>query len=173
MILPANLRTAIAFGWRLSVLSVVAAAVGLILTMPADRFGVSEPLTGLTRSQVEQAVAGSPVLGDSEFRAVAMRPLFYPTRKPWVPPPIPEPPPPAPTPVATPPPLTSYTLVGVVISGNVRSALVKGEANKVVTLSEGQEIDGWTLQSITPERLLFRTGDTMFELTGRKPFEIQ
>jgi hypothetical protein len=51
--------------------------------------------------------------------------------------------------------------------------LVRTQAKKVVTLSEGQEIEGWTLKSITPERLYFSAGEATYEMTRRKPSEMQ
>jgi len=102
------------------------------------------------------------------YAAIAEHPLFYPSRMPWVPPP-----PPRPEPVSTAPsPLTNYALVGVIVSGHTRSALIRPPgANKTITLGEGQELDGWTLQQITRDRLYFAAGGVSYEMDFRKPSE--
>ena len=173
MMLPASIRTAIGFGWRIAVLSLATVGVIMILMMPSDRFGSPEPVPEPAARRSGEPAVEPAAPRKADFPAIAAHPLFYPTRKPWIPPPPPAPPPPPPAPVAAPSSLTSYTLVGVVISDSMRSALVKAQANKVMTLSEGQEFEGWTLQSITPERLLFTAGDATYEMTDRKPSEIR
>jgi hypothetical protein len=171
MILPASVRTAVGLGWRFAALLAAAAAVAVIVTTPSDQFGASEPApepTGVHRAKEPAAEIRAPP--NVDYPAIAAHPLFYPTRRPWSPPPPPATPPPAI--VAAPSPLTGYTLLGVVVSGSMRNAFVKAQANKVVTLSEGQEIEGWTLKEITPERLFFTAGDATYEMTGRKPSEM-
>jgi len=173
MILSAGFRTALAWGWRVAALAAAAAALAVMLATPAEQFGPPppDPQPTTVRRANEQAVeAAAP--RNVEYPAIAAYPLFYPTRKPWIAPPPPEPEPP-PAVVTAPSPLTEYTLVGVVVSGTMRSAFVKAQANKILTLSEGQEIEGWTLKEITPERLYFSAGDATYEMTGRKPSEIQ
>lgn len=52
-----------------------------------------------------------------------------------------------------------FTLSGVVISTYQRSALVQpGKAGIVQRLKEGDEIAGWTLIQITPDRIIVRRG---------------
>jgi hypothetical protein len=173
MILPAGIRTAVGLGWRFAALAVAAALVAVLLTMPSEQFGAPEPVSepAIPRRANEPA-AEAPAARAMEYPAIAEHPLFYPTRKPWTPPPAPPPEPP-PTVVAAPSPLTNYFLVGVVVSDSMRSALVREQPNKILTLSEGQEIEGWTLKEITPERLFFTAGNATYEMTGRKPSEIQ
>jgi hypothetical protein len=109
--------------------------------------------------------------GEAAYPAIGERPLFYPTRTRWTPPP----PPPAPPPVVrAPPPLTGYTLAGVVVSGDSRTALVKAQNGRTTTiLTEGQQLDGWTLQKIDETKLLFNAGNSTYEMKLPKPSEIR
>jgi hypothetical protein len=173
MILPARMRTAVTLGWRFAALAVVAAVVAVLLTIPLEQLGAPEPVSDPTNvRRANEPAAEAAAARAMDYPAIAEHPLFYPTRKPWTPP---APPPPEPPPVvmAAPSPLTNYFLVGVVVSDNLRSALVRAQADKILTLSEGQEIEGWTLKEITPERLFFTAGVATYEMTGRKPSEIR
>lgn len=114
-----------------------------------------------------------------KFAIIAGRPLFSPTRRP-PPPAPPEPPPeaelapppepevaalPEPAPEPAPPPTIDFTLVGIVIDGNERYALVERHADaKVVRLAEGGDINGWFAVLIDPTRAVFRQGATEEEL---------
>jgi general secretion pathway protein N len=169
MILPGRVRTAAALGWRFAAVLVGAVAAGTMLTTPPERFGTPEPFAKPTTVRPVDKPVVDVAPRNVDYPAIAAYPLFYPTRTPWAPPP-PAPPPPE---VAAPSTLVPYTLVGVVVSGSTRNALVRGQAKKVVTLSEGQEIEGWTLKSITPERLYFSAGEATYEMTRRKPSEMQ
>ena len=63
---------------------------------------------------------------------------------------------------------------GFIDASSIAGSMIKaGQANKTVTLSEGQEIEGWTLKSITRERLYFSSGEATYEMTRRKPSEMQ
>jgi len=169
MILPVRVRTALALGWRFAAVLVAATAAAIVLITPPEQFGAPEPpFKATTVRQVEKPAAGAAPR-HVEYPAITTYPLFYPTRTPWAPPP-PAPPPPV---VAAPSTLVPYSLVGVVVSGSARRALVRTQAKKVVTLSEGQDLEGWTLKSITPERLYFTSGDASYEMTRRKPSEMQ
>lgn len=171
MILPGRVRGAAALAWRFAAVLVAAAAAEIMLTTPTAQFGA--PARAPDRAPVHQSdepAAETAAPRDVNYPAIAAHPLFYPSRMPWTPPP-----PPAPAPVAVAPStLTTYNLVGVVVSGSMRSAMIKAaQANKTVTLSEGQELEGWTLKSITRERLFFSSGETTYEMTRRKPSEMQ
>ena len=84
----------------------------------------------------------------------------------------PPPPPPAPargTPPAAPPaPLP--TLVGTILVDDERRAILsdKGKAN---IYSIGQEVSGGALTSITDDRVLFKRGDAVSELTLKAPIQ--
>jgi general secretion pathway protein N len=174
MILAGRTRNAVALTWRFAALAVAAAIVALLLTLPSEQFGAPEAVSEPTNPRrTTELAAEAPVARAVDYPAIAEHPLFYPSRKPWQPPPPPAPAPPPPVVAAAPSPLTNYFLVGVVLSDSMRSALVRAQADKILTLSEGQEIDGWTLKEITPERLIFTAGNATYEMIGRKPSEIR
>src|SRR6266850_340516 len=151
MILSGRVRTVSALAWRFAAVLVGALVAGIMLMTPAAQFGAPErALDVKTVRQADEPSGEAAAPRNVDYPAIAAHPLFYPSRVPWTPPP-----PPAPAPVvAAPSTLTAYNLVGVVVSGSMRSAMIKaGRADKTVTLSEGQALDGWTLKSITRERL--------------------
>jgi hypothetical protein len=109
------------------------------------------------------------------YAAIAERPLFQPSRRP-APPPAPKAAPaiavavvaplaaPA-APTAPPPVLAPMTLLAVVISDNKREAVLGLTGGKSSTLAEGESIDGWTLASVLPDRVVFRLAATEKEVT--------
>lgn len=159
-----------AFGWRIALVVVAAAAAVLMLTASPAQFRGPEPAADrlASREAGEPAAEAIPAR-NVNYPGIAERPLFYPTRTPWTPPP-PEPPPPA---EVAPSALASYTLVGVVLSDGQRTALVRAQDKKTVVLSEGQEFEGWTLKSITEDHLHFAAGGSTFDMVRRKPSEMQ
>ena len=107
------------------------------------------------------------------FAVVVERPLFSPTRRPAPPaaevaeaPALPEEPPPEPEAVeAEPPPVVDFTLVGVVIAGTERYALVeRHEDGRVVQVPEGGDVSGWFAVLIDPDGAVFRNGAVEEEL---------
>ena len=105
------------------------------------------------------------------YPAIAEHPLFYPTRQPWVPPP-PKPAPPAPQAQAptAPHPLQKYQLVGIVISEGMRTALLKPtDGSKTVVISEGQDLNGWTLREISRDALHFESAGATYDLKFPTP----
>lgn len=109
--------------------------------------------------------AGSPAAARAAgtYPAIGEHPLFYPTRQPWAPPPAAETK--APPPQTAPVPLANYSLAGVVITNAGRVALLKSSTTaKTVTLTEGRDLDGWTLREITRERLRFESGGTTYDM---------
>jgi general secretion pathway protein N len=112
------------------------------------------------------APAPSPVLSKPEaarlpplsvYGEVLRRPLFSETRR-------------------TPPEAASgladsaegFVLRGVVIDGDGKFALIEhGRPAALARLGEGQSIDGWTLRSIEPDRVLLADGTVQRELKLR------
>ena len=88
------------------------------------------------------------------FAGVLSRPLFSETRRP----------PRAPTgPADTRD--ASFTLVGTILTAQARHALVEhGQPPHIERVSEGQEVDGWTVEQILPDRVVFGRGDTHVEI---------
>jgi hypothetical protein len=108
------------------------------------------------------------------FAVIVERPLFSPTRRPAPPQAAvaqaeaePEEPPPEAGPPADvePPPVVDFTLVGVVIAGSERYALVeRHEDGRVVQVPEGGGVGGWFAVRIDPDRAVFRQGAVEEEL---------
>jgi hypothetical protein len=155
--------------WRTVAVLVAGSMLVVVLTMsPTDLQPGAMPDA---RTRPAAAEASAPDIAARPHPAhlnIADRPLFYPTRTPWV---RPVAPPPAPV-VATLAPLTNYILIGVIVSGSERRALIKTTRdNKTVTLTEGQQLEGWTLHEITRERLRFVAGDASYVMDLAKPAE--
>ncbi|HEX3524930.1 MAG TPA: hypothetical protein VHT52_22945 [Stellaceae bacterium] len=155
-------------GWRSAIVLSAALAVVWQLAMPVEL-----PVSATPSS----ASATAPVVADlvtavvPAYPAIAEHPLFYATRQPWAPPPPTATPsvPQAPAPTA-PHPLQKYQLVGVVISKGARAALLKpSDGSKTVTISEGQQLSGWTLRQISPDALHFESGGDTFDIKFPTP----
>jgi hypothetical protein len=155
--------------WRTVAVLAAGSALMVILTMSPAELQPGAMPDARTRPAAAQAPARDiPAWQHPAHLNIADRPLFYPTRTPWV---RPAAPPPAPV-VATLAPLTNYILIGVIVSGSERNALIKtARDNKTVTLTEGQQLEGWTLQEITRERLRFVAGDASYVMDLVKPSE--
>lgn len=89
------------------------------------------------------------------YEAITERPVFSPARRPVAPeeteavveePPAPEP---APEPAAAAPP--AIRLLGVIGTGNRRSALVSHQGAEPAWITVGTVIEGWTLAEIGPD----------------------
>ena len=99
-----------------------------------------------------------------DFSEIARRPLFIPSRRPL--PPDTEPPPPGPRKAER----HRFTLKGVVIVGDERMAVVvnrRGRSRTVLRVVEGQQIDGWLVEAIMPDRVVLRQGETREEVALR------
>jgi general secretion pathway protein N len=89
------------------------------------------------------------------YSEVTHRPLFSPTRQP----------PPPETVKETQGNPNNFALLGIVISDGGRTALVEyGRPPALARLKEGQAVDGWTLQSILPDRVVLQHGATEHEV---------
>lgn len=62
----------------------------------------------------------------------------------------------------------AFVLIGIVISADDRYALIAhGRPLHTDRATVGQELDGWTVRSILPDRVLFERGDRSLELKAR------
>ena len=62
-------------------------------------------------------------------------------------------------------PWSSFVLAGIIISPVSREALIlHGKPPIVVHVQEGQDVDGWLVTSILPDRVVLRGGTTEHEL---------
>lgn len=113
---------------------------------------------------VAESIGRMPRL--SHFSEIVSRPLFAPSRRPA--PPELEASEPAPKVMSL-----RFVLRGVVIYGAERVAIVqRKDAPEFLRLMEGQVIDGWRVEAIVPDRVIFRheAGDLMEEVELREVF---
>ncbi|MCH7775909.1 MAG: hypothetical protein IH878_05125 [Gemmatimonadetes bacterium] len=99
-----------------------------------------------------------------DFSEIARRPLFIPSRRPL--PPDTEPPRPGPRKAER----HRFTLKGVVIVGDERMAVLviqRRRSRTVLRVVEGQQIDGWLVEAILPDRVVLRQGETREEVALR------
>lgn len=90
-----------------------------------------------------------------DYAEVVARPLFSETRRP---------PPPEVSrgPAAQP---SSFTLVGIVVSDRERHALIEhGQPPRIDRVVEGQELDGWIVDTILPGKVVVRRADAQEEI---------
>jgi hypothetical protein len=155
-------------GWRSAVVLSAALAAVWQLAMPIELPVFATP---------PKASATAPAMADPVtavvpgYLAIAEHPLFYATRQPWAPPPPTAAPtvPQAPAPAA-PHPLQKYQLVGVVISKGARAALLKpSDGSKTVTISQGEQLSGWTLREISPDALHFESAGDAYDIKFPTP----
>jgi hypothetical protein len=135
-----------------------ALCLGFLVVIGAELTpGEPEADTGAAAARsLEQAKAGEaprfvmpPV---SDFARVLERPLFSQTRRPG--------------PQAGTLPLSaSFKLIAIVISGGDKHALLgSGQPLKVVRVTEGEEIGGWTVETIRPNAVVVRRADLREEV---------
>ena len=87
------------------------------------------------------------------YAVVTERPLFSPDRKP-----------PQHT-AETAGAWSSFVLAGIIITPQSREALIAhGKPQAIAHLQEGQALEGWTITSIYPDRVVFRDGVDEHEL---------
>jgi type II secretory pathway component PulC len=88
------------------------------------------------------------------FAGVLSRPLFSETRRPPLQPVV-----------AADTRATNFTLVGTILSAKDRHALVEhGQPPHIDRVGEGQDVDGWTVEQILPDRVVFARADGRIEL---------
>ena len=152
-------------GWRSAIVLLAGFAAVWQLAMPVEPPVSATPPSA---SATAPARAGPVTALVPAYPAIAEHPLFYAIRQPWAPPATP-PVPQAPAPAA-PHPLQKYRLVGVVISNGARAALLKpSDGSKTVTISEGEQLSGWTLREIRPDALRFESGRDAYEIIFPTP----
>lgn len=97
-----------------------------------------------------------------DFSEIARRPLFIPSRRPL--PPDTEPPRPGPRKAER----HRFTLKGVVIVADERMAVLQRRRGRTaLRVVEGQQIDGWLVEAIMPDRVVLRQGETREEVALR------
>jgi hypothetical protein len=104
---------------------------------------------------VDAAAPSFTMLPPSEFSEVLARPLFSPARRPGAR---------AGGLAAS----ASFTLVAIVIAPQDRRALLGfGQPAKIVRVREGQDIGGWTVEAILPDKVIVRHADVHEEVKAK------
>jgi hypothetical protein len=117
---------------------------------PAAARGTPAPLI----KPSSQEPASFAMAGIDSYREVLERPVFLQSRRP--------PPEERPGSVIQP---SSLVLVGLIIAPNGRRALIQyGEPPRLQRIIVGQAIEGWSVESILPDRIVVRRGDAEEEL---------
>lgn len=128
-------------------------ALGLAWLVPMNAAGPLVP-PGTANGPPSFTLPPLPAL--ESLPETAARPLFNTTRRAL--PVAARPAPAAPEPAAA--MMGRYRLSGVVIDGRTRKVLVAPAAGgKIVSVAEGDMLDGWKVERISPESLTLRSGD--------------
>lgn len=97
------------------------------------------------------------------YGEIAARPLFVATRRPEAPIPV-EPPPPEKPPAGS---EKTFLLLGVMVTPTLTTVLLRPEEPnaKTVRVKPGETVGGWLLETVFPNRVVLRQGQTVQELT--------
>lgn len=113
-------------------------------------------------------LALAPALPPSDsFAAIDERPLFNPARKPVQPAPDA-----AAAAAAPPPPPSNVSLIGIIIDGERRIAMLRTPASPLaISVAVGQDVGGWQVSAIEPGRVVLHSGtsDFVLDLNARRP----
>jgi len=138
--------------------ALLATLIALELRAP-DRKPVVNLISLSRRNSVGSDVAAGGAFKMQPFSDLAVvqtRPLFSPTRRPAAP---------TASALSKPSAAASFTLVGILISPAGRYALLEsGQPARLSRVTEGQQIDGWTVTSILPDRVVLRSASGQSEV---------
>lgn len=140
----------------------VAAAPGSDRAAPGTAPGVApRGAVGVAREADAGADPGGPRPEPSATADLMARPVFAPSRRPWIAPLRPDQPAPAAGSLA------DHILVGVMLSGGDSQALVRGPGGRTVSLREGERLEGWVLERITDRGLRFLADGASYDMVFR------
>jgi general secretion pathway protein N len=119
---------------------------------PTANAAPSRPAAGQSTQTIAAPSFAMPPLRN--YVEVTSRPLFSQTRRP---------PPEAPR--SPPAQASSFTLVGIVLSERGRHAIIEhGQPPRLDRVSEGQELDGWFIETIAASKVTIRYRNTSEEI---------
>ena len=99
--------------------------------------------------------------GLPSYGEIVERPLFYPDRRPEEAPEVVTAPPTAPTPE----PEVELSLVGVMLTDNIRAALIRQDGTGAVArLQLGESVADWRLEQVLPRQVVLQRGSETREL---------
>ena len=166
--------------WLPLLLALMAALAGLVLwdrqSGDGAQKGVGAPAVvraaeKSTRAQAaaraEQGINPLANLTLDKLQDTVRRPLFEASRRP-IEAPAPLLPPPQVEPAPPPPPFVdqnALSLLGVVTSeGRAIALLKRNQTGQNIRVEVGDAVDGWTIVSIEPQRVMIRQGETQIAL---------
>lgn len=169
--IPFWARRALPIAWRAMLAAGAGGALAVVAAGPDWAPAQAAPSSGAANPSVTEVPAAAAPR--PSYRSITERPLFHSNRQPWKPPPavvsLPPPPALAAAPAALQPP-RGYTLVGVVLSGDTRSALLRPPGGtRTISLAAGQVLDGWVLREVGRESLRFEASGAVFQLAFPGP----
>jgi hypothetical protein len=134
----------------------LAAVIYLEADQPAIEPSVAAaPATRVAKPAPPPIFAMPPV---GSLAEVLARPLFSESRRP----PLPAP--------ANDAGTSPFSIVGIIISARESHALVAhGQPAQTDRVTEGQEIDGWSVDKILPDRVVFGHAGARFEVKAKDP----
>lgn len=142
---------------RLGLLLGLLALLFLVLTQPPLPSRPPVPFTAPLQPIVD--LTDPPSRDPTPHDAILDRPVFAPSRRPWVPPP------PPPNQAETVSSLEGYVVIGIIITDNARRGLVRPpHGGNTIFLSEGERLAGWQLREIHPRGLRFSADGASFEM---------
>jgi hypothetical protein len=128
----------------------MAVIAALVSRGPSDSAAANEPVR-VGPAQAKQAAAPLPD-SDALIGEILERPLFSPSRQA-----VETAPPGEETGKPKEPPKLPRRLAGLSIRPEAREALFERDGEKPVVVKEGQEIDGWVVSSIQPDRVVLKS----------------
>lgn len=139
-----------------------------LLTLVFAEFAPIVPASPQPPSQVGKQAATNPApiaqKDIGSYGKTLAQPVFFRTRSPYVPPPPPAPvvqSTQAPVPIANP----GLSVAGVIINDKLRKAYLLQQNQPVGTwVAEGENVLGWTLQSVTPTGITLAQSNRTIDL---------
>ncbi|MEI9988936.1 MAG: hypothetical protein WDM86_02755 [Rhizomicrobium sp.] len=136
--------------------SALALVLGYELAMPAAALDVPVLQWRLPAQPGPLALA-TPFPASQSFAAIDARPLFNPARKPVQ---VPQT-----SAVAATPPPTDISLIGVIIEGDRRLAMLHTPSSPLeIGVEVGGEINGWQIVAIEPDHIVLHAGAADFPI---------
>lgn len=119
---------------------------------PSDQPPTHPPATAAGSDTVRFAMPPA-----DSYAEIETRPLFSNTRRPSA------------FAAATAQAHPNFVLVGTILSHDERDALIKhGQPARVDHVTEGQAVDGWTVDSILPDRVIFTNAGARLEVKAKE-----
>lgn len=155
----------------LTIIGLASAALIWQLKHPLRAAAVVNPTQGPPELPVVTPLQPFRLAPSASYEEIDSRPLFIMARRPE--PPIPEEPAEPEKPPAT-GPEKKFVLLGVAISPNVTTVLLRPEEPNAKTrrVKLGETVEGWLLEKVSPNQVVLRQGQTTRELNlarQRKP----